>query len=291
MQFARVSVTVGTAFSGDVAYEVRRPAAIDAHSRLLFCVPGGGVNRGYFDLAGFSFAAPMVAAGHIVVLVDPPGVGDSTRPEDGYALTGAVIAAALHQVLSHIRGDFAGLPVIGVGHSAGAMLAILQQDMFGDFDALMLLCFGTAGLPEYFRPGIAERAAGRDDPGAGLAELAAAQFGSAYLPPIADPRTTPAALAMRAVHDHVIAAVAMQSMTPGNVAAELARVRVPILLAAGDRDMTGPPHLLPAACVACPDLALHVVRGSGHHVFVADSAPRLYRRAIDWLAVVPEGTE
>lgn len=278
------------AFNGDVAFEVRVPAALHAHSRLLFCIPGGGVNRGYFDMDGFSFAAPMLAAGHVVVLVDPPGVGDSTRTEDGYALTGTVIAEALHAVLASLRPDFAALPVVGVGHSAGAMLAILQQDGFGDFDALMLLCFGTNGLPQYFKPGIADRAADPAQLRAHLPELAAAQFGAPYLPPLPDDRDTPQAKAMRAVHDHVVSAVAMQAMAPGNVAAELARVRVPILLAAGDRDMTGPPHLLPAACVACPDLTLHVVQGSGHHVFVATNARRLYRRIVDWLTILPEGT-
>jgi pimeloyl-ACP methyl ester carboxylesterase len=80
----------------------------------------------------------------------------------------------------------------------------------------------------------------------------------------------------------------MQSMAPGNVADELARVTVPVFMAAGDRDMTGPPHLLPAACAACPDLTLHVVADAGHHVFVVANAGRLYRRLVDWLSIVSE---
>ncbi len=68
-------------------------------------------------------------------------------------------------------------------------------------------------------------------------------------------------------------------------------VTVPLFMAAGDRDMTGPPHLLPAAAVACPDLTLHVVSGSGHHVFVSPGAPRLYQRLADWLATHPEESE
>lgn len=282
------TVDVGPAFAGVVAYDVLRPAALHAGSRLLFCIPGGGVNRGYFAMPGYSFAEPMLAAGHVVVLVDPPGVGGSTRPENGYALTATVIAEALHRVLRRVRADHPGLPVIGVGHSAGAMLAVVQHDLFADFDALVLLCFGTGGLPEYFKPGIADKAADLGWLRANLAELAAEQFGAPYLPPRPDPRDTPAALAMRAVHDHVVSTVAMQSMTPGNVAEELARVTVPVFMAAGDRDMTGPPHLLPAACAACPDLSLHVVADSGHHVFVVANAGRLYRRLVDWLSIIPE---
>ena len=286
----RLAVTVGTAFAGDIAYEVLEPAALTPATRLLFCVPGGGVNRGYFAMPGFSFADAMLAAGHVVVLVDPPGVGESTRPADGYVLTGAVIAEALHAVLARVRRDFAEMAVVGVGHSAGAMLATLQQDAFGDFDALVLLCFGTAGLPGYFKPGVAQRAADLDYLRANLPAIAAEQFGAPYLPPQPDPRDTPAALAMRAVHDHVVAAVAMQAMAPGNVAAELARITAPVFMAAGDRDMTGPPHLLPAAAIACPDLALHVVRDSGHHIFVVANAGRLYRRLVDWLNIITKET-
>lgn len=285
----RAEVDVDPAFAGVMAYDVRVPAALHDGSRLLFCIPGGGVNRGYFAMPGFSFADAMLAAGHVVVLVDPPGVGDSTRPEDGYALSARVIATALNAVLARVRADYPGLPVIGVGHSAGAMLAVVQHDLFADFAALVLLCFGTGGLPEYFKPGIAEKAADLDWLKANLAEIAAEQFGAPYLPPRPDPRDTPAALAMRAVHDHVVSAVAMQSMAPGNVADELARVKVPVFMAAGDRDMTGPPHLLPAACVACPDLTLHVVADAGHHIFVVANAGRLYRRLVDWLSIIAEG--
>jgi pimeloyl-ACP methyl ester carboxylesterase len=283
------AVDCGPAFAGEVAYDVLVPAALHSGSRLLFCIPGGGVNRGYFAMPGFSFADAMLVAGHVVVLIDPPGVGDSTRPADGYALTAAVIATALHAVLARVRADYPALPVIGVGHSAGAMLAVVQHDLFGDFAALALLCFGTAGLPEYFKPGIAEKAADLAWLKANLAEIAAEQFGAPYLPPRPDPRETPAARAMRAVHDHVVSAIAMQSMAPGNVADELARVTVPVFMAAGDRDMTGPPHLLPAACVACPDLTLHVVADAGHHIFVVANAGRLYRRLTDWLSIIAEG--
>ena len=286
----QLEVTVGTAFTGEIAYDVLVPAALTAASRLLFCVPGGGVNRGYFAMPGFSFADAMLLAGHVVVLVDPPGVGESTRPDDGYALTGGVTAAALHAVLARVRGDFAGLAVVGVGHSAGAMLVTLQQDGFGDFDALVLLCFGTGGVPKYLKPGVTEKIVDLAVLRANLPAIAAEQFGAPYLPPLPDGRDTLAALAMRAVHDHVVSAVAMQAMAPGNVAAELALVTVPIFMAAGDRDMTGPPHRLPAAAIACPDVALHVVADSGHHVFVVANAGRLYRRLVDWLKFIPEET-
>ncbi len=76
----RLGVTVGTAFAGDVAYDVLAPDTLTAGSRLLFCIPGGGVNRGYFAMPGFDFAGAMVAAGHVVVLVDPPGVGEFDPP-------------------------------------------------------------------------------------------------------------------------------------------------------------------------------------------------------------------
>ncbi len=106
----------------------------------------------------------------------------------------------------------------------------------------------------------------------------------AYIPAFAQDRDTPAGRALRAVHDHVVSVIGAQAMTPGNVAAELATIDVPVFLAAGDRDMTGPPHLLPADYPACRDLTLFVVETSGHHVFVAPGAAQLYRRTAHWLA-------
>ena len=83
--------------------------------------------------------------------------------------------------------------------------------------------------------------------------------------------------------------VALQAMTPGNIAPELGQIDVPVMLAVGERDMTGPPHNIPANFTACRDLCLHVVPTSGHHIFLAATAPQFYERAERWLSDFKKG--
>ena len=64
---------------------------------VLFCFPGGGVTRGYFDIPGpvsFSFVRAMTARGLVCVTFDHAGTGESSVPDDGFSLDAASIAAA-----------------------------------------------------------------------------------------------------------------------------------------------------------------------------------------------------
>ena len=65
-----------------------------ARGAVLFCFPGGGMSRRYFDLAapGYSFAEYACERGFTVITVDHPGVGDSDAPDDGWTLTPEVVA-------------------------------------------------------------------------------------------------------------------------------------------------------------------------------------------------------
>lgn len=285
------------------ALDIYWPERLAERPVLFWCVPGGGVTRDYYDLRdpaapdddGFSFAAAMNAAGHVVVTVDPAGVGESTRPADGYVLTTEAVAAGNIRALARLRamlaaGEVAGLPplvdpfVIGAGHSAGAMIDAVHQSAARDFDAMALFCFGTAGLPEYMdethHAAIKEADGGRSR----IVELARARFGAEpYLPAPVHDKDTPAGRALKQVLNRVLANIGMHAMLPGNVAKELGELDVPVFLSVGERDMTGPPHLMPRDYARCHDLTLHVVPTSGHHVFVAPGADRLFRRLAHWV--------
>jgi hypothetical protein len=130
---------------------------------VYFSVPGGGLDRAYYDLrAGggtrFSFAVQMAERGCITIAIDPLGIGGSTRPRRGFELTADVHARALarlhHTVCARLRAGslIASLPPlrdlvsIGVGHSVGALLVLFQQAAERSYDALALLGFGTGGL-------------------------------------------------------------------------------------------------------------------------------------------------
>ncbi len=87
---------------------------------LLVCLPGGGMNRHYFNLptpdgeTTASFAAAMAGKGFAVAMLDPLGIGDSGKPEDAYALTPDM----------HVR---ALVPAIDVP----VLLAYGDKDLFG----------------------------------------------------------------------------------------------------------------------------------------------------------------
>lgn len=273
--------------------------ALDAdEGALLFCAPGGGVNRRYFDMKpdtpdATSFATEMAMRGHTVVAVDPPGVGESTRPEDGFVLTAEAVADCFHATLQRLlaaRPKLKGRPIIGVGHSAGSMLLTLQQVRHRDFESLMLTCFGPSGRPDQFSDAELAALAAPDLGRSQLAELTRQHFnGQAYIDITFRPSATNGGEPLRRVLDKVLTIVALQAMTPGNVGPEIAQIDVPVMLALGGRDMTGPPHEMPAHFVSCRDPYLHIVPESGHHIFLAAAAPEFYERAGRWLSDFSKG--
>jgi pimeloyl-ACP methyl ester carboxylesterase len=135
----------------ELAFEVFRPAA-DPRATLV-CFPGGGMTRGYFDLAapGYSFAAYARERGFLVALADHPGTGQSGTPVDGWALTPRTVATIEALSTERILATLTPTPscVIGVGHSAGASVLIHQQAARPVFDGLVLLGWTARGLLEY----------------------------------------------------------------------------------------------------------------------------------------------
>ena len=145
--------------------QVALPAGRDAITPrvVLCCLPGGFLSKAYFDLEiddsyEFSFVDYMARQGFATLCLDHLGTGDSSRPKDGYALGVDAIAranqAALETLLQRLRvGD--GLPAlpelvsVGVGHSMGSCLSVVQQALHAPHSALVLFSFTTAGLPDF----------------------------------------------------------------------------------------------------------------------------------------------
>jgi pimeloyl-ACP methyl ester carboxylesterase len=305
-----------------VAVEVRAPrqASLGPAPVVLVCLPGGGMNRRYWDLRpngdaasdlSFSFAQQMAGRGFIVVLLDHLGVGESDRPEDGYALTPDLIVranqAAVEQVLGKLRAGslLSSLPPlpdlvsIGVGHSMGAMLTLQQQAMFRTHAGLALLGFSTRGMPDYLIPEAKQLSADTAAVRAELVRLAKATFQEPY-PEVkpspqsnaifagnsADPRGVEA---IKAARDKMLPVPAFMSMLPGNVAPEAAQIEVPLFLALGERDIAGPPHQVPAAFPKSRDLSLHILPETGHSHFLFPARTGLYNRLGGWARLVAGG--
>jgi len=142
-----------------IAATVFAPADVGAQDvRVLVCWPGGSYGRDYWDIhlpgrEGYSFAEHMAARGFVVVAADPLGVGDSDRPTDGALCTYDAQADVAHATVELIRARLSdaslvqGLPpvaaprIVGVGHSMGGGLVVLQQARSASYDAIAVLGF------------------------------------------------------------------------------------------------------------------------------------------------------
>lgn len=296
--------------------EVWAPSDLDRSSEVtaLVCLPGGGMTRRYFDLPvegdeTFSFARQMVARGFVVILIDHLGVGESSRPADAYTLDADVVAKANAHVTEQIVGKLrAGslspalpalkqLGTIGVGHSMGAMMTLVQQAQYRQHSAVAVLGFSTRGLPEYMAPAVKELAADPAAVRAQLATFARGMFGPSYpvIKPTpqsggifsgknADPR---GAAAIKQVSDVLLPMCAFLSMVPGNVLPEARQIAAPVFLGIGEFDMVGATHEIPASFPACRDVTLHVIPETGHSHFLFPSRIELFDRLAAWARTVP----
>ncbi|MGH8445606.1 MAG: alpha/beta hydrolase [Solimonas sp.] len=328
---APVSLKFDSGFSHEgegplkIAVDVFAPPGGVAPRALLWCLPGGNMNRRYYDLlppredgngdgggapddsdGSFSFARTLAAQGYVVASADYLGLGDSDRPNDGWLCTPdnltainrhvyAALLAQLHAGTAHPRlGPLPGLRSIGVGHSMGGMMTILQQAAQQPHVALAVMGFSTRGLPDYvpkelhgvdslvLRPkltGMARKAFGEPFPIMQRTPESRGIFGGNG----ADPRGI---VALKAASDAMLPIPAFLSMLPGNVAPEAETVTVPVFLALGSRDMAGPPHQVPAAFPNSADVTLHIAAEAGHAHFLFASRARLFARVDAWARTV-----
>ncbi|WP_329374725.1 alpha/beta hydrolase [Streptomyces sp. NBC_01483] len=105
-----------------------RITGIEASGRprmpLLVCLPGGGYNASYFDVAGYSLVDAARREGFPVVALDRPGYGGSTtlKGEISFRRNAQVLQGAIaelwHRNLSNAPG------IVLVGHSIGGAIAL-----------------------------------------------------------------------------------------------------------------------------------------------------------------------
>jgi pimeloyl-ACP methyl ester carboxylesterase len=308
----RVEIDVtGVAPAGvaTVVGDVHVPETMDAPVTLACCLAGGGMSRRYFDLdvpadvGNYSMARHLAAAGLVVATIDHPAVGESDRPDDGFALTPQTIADVDAHAVEHLRKRLAsgtlvdGLaPIevattVGVGHSAGAIVTVHLQARHRPYDGLMLLGFGGKGWREQLTE--AELAVA-DDPGAiraGIVELARQRFGEPLPMPmrgssdllVASPMEPAAHAALVDARTNMLAVLGLSSMIPGSLRPDIDAIDVPVFVGVGERDIAGPPRQIPAAFTACDDITLFVLAGAGHNHNVHRDREVLWDRALAWM--------
>lgn len=293
----------------EMAVEIHFPKHLVPPAVTLVCLPGGGANRRFFDLqppdsphdVGFSFARQMTARGFIVALVDHLGIGASSRPKDGYALSSDVLSQAadhVHEAITarvqaHYGSAFARPCTIGVGHSMGALITVLQQAQKHTHAAVALLGFSTRGLPEYVPQPLHTLARDPVAMRAQLPTVARHMFKEPYprLERAADSQALFASdradargiSALKAAGEEPILPVpGFHAILPGNVAPEAASIDVPVFLGIGERDIVGPPGEVPSAFQGSPEVVLHVMPESGHSHFLFPTRFGLFEAIAVW---------
>jgi pimeloyl-ACP methyl ester carboxylesterase len=270
--------------------------------RVFCCVPGGGMSRRYWNLRppgadsddrSYSMAEYVADRGGWVLALDPPGVGESPSPEDGWTLTPAVLADVMAAGFDDALGRLGSLRPIGVGHSMGALLTVHIQARHHRYGALALLGFASRGLPEALSPQELAYQPQQDPSYRELVELTRARhraplrYGrngdgarTQFLMAGATERRGRAALSE--ARSALLAVAGLASMIPEGSRAQLEAIDVPVFLGVGEHDITGPSHQIPASFPHCNDITLFVVPDTGHNHNAADNRALLWERLVSW---------
>lgn len=282
----------------EVAATLYFPRALSLASGpdLLFLLPGAGYSRGYFDLPveGFSQAAYHAGRGNIVVTLDYIGTGESSLPEDA---TWADAAASTHNAVTYIAEELAqgrlldGIgPVrwgalVGAGQSLGGHLIVATQAQHGTFKGIATLGSSIAGTAFPTRDGGKET------------DFTKVDFAYGFHwdeVPAVDASTTPTDLATLIGVDLAIGCPMRTAPAPwasqtvpayvGDILAgdtpkaNAARVESPVLLIAGERDVTLSPEEEAAPFTNAAEVATFTLPESAHMHNFAQTREQLWKR-------------
>lgn len=308
-----VRLAVETAALGPLEMSARifAPPEPDPDAPLLFCVPGMSYGKEYWDvpLVGYSFGRAAAAAGHLVIAVDNVGTGESDRPPDADAVTlaamASVNAAVAAEALDRLAvGDLVpglgpiapGRPV-GIGHSLGGCLVLLQQAAHATFGALAVLGFSNQPLE-----GIYEEHEREDE----LTDAERFAWATEHLPPklwgarweelapyfelprenfaelFYAPGTAAAVIAADTEGATSVPRTAAIETTIPRVSAAAEAVDVPVLLAYGATDLSPDPLAEVATYPAAPDITLLRLADSAHCHNISPDRELLWRRLLGW---------
>jgi len=259
---------------------------------------GGTYDRRYyhFEVPGrsdYSMAEYLRARGHIVVLPDLLGVGNSDRAKVQMQATREVAAAASHAAVEQVYARLSQgslidwLPPlerfvkVGGGHSMGGFMTITQQAAHRTFDLCLILGY-TADAVHLTIGGQMVRAdaggldTSQPDYGRSKRSLLRETFHWEDVP--ADVLAVDDALAVDV--PYVIGA---QAATADIVRDDAARIEVPIYINLGERDVSPDPHAEPGFYRASRDITLHILPRSAHCQNFANTRVEMYDRIDRWV--------
>jgi len=261
---------------------------------LLFCLPGGGSGKGFFDLtANHSFAKLMNGLGYDVLTMDHPGTGTNPLTESRAFLTPRSAADMINWALERFACD---RPVIGIGHSMGGMTITLMQGRHKPFKAIALLGSSAGGLDWGLTPEEQEYKYREADIERDLETLTLNKF-SAQFPghPGGGPsgksivfggETEALTKALQNNTCELFAAGGMMSMIRGSFKTEVEAIDIPMFFAFGDHDIGIPPKDVPADYINAPSTKLIILENTGHNHMAFSSIRHLVDELAGWIVMI-----
>ncbi len=274
------------------------PHSIPDTACVISLLNGGTYDKRYFhfEVPGrrdYSLADYLRARGHIVILTDHLGVGESSRSPNQMGVTRHVAAAANHAALEQIYErvqagtlspefpEITEFRKIGGGHSMGAMQTITQQAQNDTFDAVLILGYTADGVHLMF--------GGQQvsvDPGP--LDMSAPDYD------IRDRSRLRETFHWSDVPEDVVRVddqlnvevpyvLSSQSIMKNIVCDDAAAIAVPIYINLGERDVSPDPYAEPSFCRASRDVSLHILPKSGHCQNFAESRLEMFDRIDRWV--------
>jgi pimeloyl-ACP methyl ester carboxylesterase len=278
------------------------PAKLSARPFVTALLNGGTYDKRYFHVQipghpGYSMAEHLRDLGHVVILLDHLGVGESSRSPNQMGVTRQVAAAANHaavlQCYDRLRagtlhpslGPISDFLKVGGGHSMGAFQSITQQAEHATYERLLVLGYTAIGV--HLTLGGQLHSA---DPGP--LDFSKPDYA------LRDRSQLRSTFHWEDVPDAVVAAddallvevpyvLSTQSITGGIVSGDAGRITVPVYICLGERDVSPDPHAEPSFYKSSPDVTLHILPRSGHCQTFASTRTVMWDRIDGWVKSIP----
>ena len=265
---------------------------------------GAGGDLFQFDAgAGYDFALEMARLGHATLVVDRLGYGASGDP-DGFATCFGSQADIAHQIVEQLRAgtyqradhrpplSFSRV-AIG-GHGPGALIAEIVAYSFGGVDALVNMAWSDQGFSmeagaqaattaQVCQAGGEPKYAPQGAPGYALFPTTDDAFKRLFFSSSADPSVVQAVTAARERDPCGDLASLSAAIDADN--ANIASVKVPVLIVFGDSDAVFPPpsgDAQRAKLTGSPDVTTVLIAGTGHGLYLEQPAAAVREAVSGW---------
>lgn len=315
-----VGEAIGAAIPQQIAGTVYWPDNMDGDGRdiVIFASPGGGYSQHYFNMSfpgheGYSEAEYHTSRGIVFVAMDHLAVGESSLEmvetltfEQACDANDAFVRVVMQQLrVGTVSPDLRALNdafVVGIGQSMGGGVTMGMQSRKETFDAIVPMGKSAlhTSLPqptfELFEIGRSIFQFSRSTPLAELSiqmtssripdfvypfhwpdtpqEIVAADMEGGY--PARDPAKAPKFGSVTTPRY----AVAM--MSPAYMTSDAARIKVPVMMVAGERDTLPDPRREPTAFLNSSDVSVFIVPRMAHMHNFAPTRRLLWQRVADW---------